>query len=65
MTTFVEGEKVQLIDEPGVVGTVDIVREFNDPDTDIPLSSPSYTIAWENGDYSEHNESELVALSEG
>jgi len=65
MTVFAEGEKVQLVDGDGTVGKVDFVYETFTSDTDRPIWEPSYDVDWEDGEYSTHTESELVALEEG
>jgi hypothetical protein len=63
MPTFVEGEKVLYVgdhsngEDRKAVGTVE---QIGDADND-----PVYLVYWEDGEYSTHTESELVALSEG
>lgn len=64
MSIYAEGEQVIHLDEQ-VIGTVDHVREHLDPDTDRVIGETSYDVAWSDGNYSTHLETELVALSEG
>lgn len=65
MPDFYEGERVAWLHNTLIVGKVDIVREFTDPDTDRPTGAPIYTVTWDDGEYSEHQAEELVALEEG
>lgn len=63
VAVFSENETVMHLEE-GVIGVIDTVYEFTDPDTDRPTGEPHYDIAWNDGNYSTHLEHELVGLSE-
>lgn len=64
VAVFAEGETVQLLEEDGVFGVVEIVHENLDPLTDRPTGETVYDVIWQDGECSSHLESELVGLCE-
>jgi hypothetical protein len=64
VAVFAEGETVQLLEEEGVFGVVEVVHEDTDPDTDRVTGETVYDVVWTDGEYSSHLESELVGLCE-
>lgn len=63
VAVFSESEAVILIAD-GATGRIDLVRENVDALTDRPTGETSYDITWDDGEYSTHLESELVAFAE-